>query len=64
MMILMAVGCVTDSNSQLVDLVLPADGVYRIEVRSAYGGLTSGAYTLVIERGREGMATATPSPKP
>jgi WD40 repeat protein len=37
-----------DSNSQLLDLVLPEDGTYRIEV-SSFDGATSGDYTLLIE---------------
>ena len=39
-------------NSGLVNLELPADGVYRVVVGS-FGGLSRGAYTLSFQRGEE-----------
>lgn len=36
------------TDSQVIDLTLPVDGVYRIEARSYQDG-TGGAYTLLIE---------------
>jgi WD40 repeat protein/serine/threonine protein kinase/DNA-binding SARP family transcriptional activator len=37
-----------NTNSLIVDLVLPEDGIYRIEARS-WNDQTAGAYTLTIE---------------
>jgi WD40 repeat protein len=37
------------TNSGLVNVVLPATGLYRVEIGS-YGGLTRGAYTLIFAR--------------
>jgi hypothetical protein len=61
---MLANGSVTDTNSRISDLTLPVDGEYRLEISSAYGGVTSGAYTLVIESSRSAGTVATPIPTP
>jgi WD40 repeat protein len=61
---MLPVGSVADTNSQISNLTLPIDGVYRLEIRSAYGGVTSGAYTLVIESSRSAGAAPAHTPTP
>jgi WD40 repeat protein len=56
-------GGVADTDSELT-IVLPEDGIYSFVIGSAYGGQTSGEYTLVVEAGGDATLAVTPSAMP